>query len=285
MIVAKESYNREEDTSIITEDPYQHDEEEAVETLSLCDLPIYSDESNCDDYSKPDDDQSASFDNEDTFFEFFSDDFSVSNSTYSGSDNIIFCGKLIPYKQPNDSQNKGRITSEKISEKNCLIQTKSHSFNGKKSSVIDSREIGYTRTTRGGIKSFDPFSISLPKNPEYVKRKRRWKLEKCELPEERAMILQPSPAKSRWFVFLFGSARFPKEMELSEMRTRQRRSSRTAMFRPSEERKVAAGRSNGKKTTVQALWKKILRAMVIGCSSSSDQNGAVKASFRPISVV
>ncbi|CAK9308744.1 unnamed protein product [Citrullus colocynthis] len=286
VIMAKGSYNKGEDTSIVVnEDPYPGDEEEAAETISLCDLPIYSDESNCDDYSKQDD-QSGSFDNEDTFFEFFSDDFSVSNSAYSGSDDIIFCGKLIPYKQPNDPQNKGRIASEKISEKNCQIRTKSHSFNGKKSSVIDTRgrEIAYTRTTRGEVKSFDPFSISLPKNPEYIKRKRRLRLEKYDLPAERAMILQSSRTKSRWFLFLFGSASFPKEMELSEMRTRQRRSIQPAMFRASEERKVATGRSSGKKTTVQALWK-VVRAMVMSCSSSSNQNGAVNGSYRPISVV
>ena len=283
MILAyKESYNRVEDTDssiIINQHPHPHphqhheqqqeeedeeeDEEESVETLSLCDLPIYSDESNCDDY------QSASFDDhnqeDDTFFEFFSHDFSVANSSYSGSDNIIFCGKLIPYKQPSDSQIKP-----------------SDNFSGKKSSVSD------TRSGPGGIKSFDPFSISLTNNsiPEYIKRpKRKWKLQKYELPEERAMILQSSPMKSRWFLFLFGSARFPKEMELSEMRIRQRRSMRLPEQRQpsSEERKVAKGRSKGKKTTTFQALCKVLRALVIGCSSSNHRNGALNASFRPIS--
>ncbi|KAG6602331.1 hypothetical protein SDJN03_07564, partial [Cucurbita argyrosperma subsp. sororia] len=277
MIVAKGSYRGEEDASIdLSDDRYPHDEE-AEETLSLCDLPGYSDESKCDDYSKQD--QSASFDNEDTLFEFFSDDFSVSDSAYSGSDSIIFCGKLIPYKQPCDSQNKGRIASEKISGKNRQFRTKSQSFDARKSPTIDARgrEITYARAKRG-VKNFDSLSISLPKNPEYIKRKRCCKLKKYDLQAERAMILQSSPTKSRWFLFLFGSARLPKEMELSDMRTRQRRSSRPAMFRSPDERKVARGRS-GKKTTVHELWK-VLKALVMGCRSN-DQNAAVKGSFRP----
>lgn len=273
MVVADESYRGEDASDDLSEYPCPHDAE-AEETLSLCDLPIYSDESNRDDYYKQD--YSASFDNDgDNFFEFSSDDFSVSNSAYSGSDNIIFCGKLIPYKQPSDSQNTGRIASDKISAKNCQFRTKSHSFNNKKPSAIDARGA----RTRGG-KCFDSFSISLPKNPEYIERKRSRKLDKYDFPAERAMILESSTTKSRWFLFLFGSARFPKEMELSDMRTRQRRSSPPTMFRPSEERKVARG-SGGKKTTAHGLWK-LLRAL-IGCRSS-DRNVAVKGSFSPIPV-
>lgn len=253
MAVAKEFHTS------INEDSNPQDEE-AEETLSLCDLPIYSDESNCDDYSKQD--QSGSFDVEDALFEFCSDDFSVSNSSCSGSDNIIFCGKLISYKQPSDSQNTGRIASEKFSGNN-------RQFNA------------YARTTRG-VKSFNSLSISMPKSPVNIKRKRTPKSDKYDLPAERAMILESSTTKSRWFLFLFGSARFPKEIELSEMRTRQRRSSRPAMFRPPEERMVAGG-SSGKKKMVRGLWK-VLRALVIGCRSS-DRNVAVKGSFSPMTVL
>ncbi|XP_022939143.1 uncharacterized protein LOC111445139 [Cucurbita moschata] len=275
MIVAKDSY-RGEDASINEDHPYPHDEE-AEETLSLCDLPIFSDESNCDKQ-----DRSASFDNEDTFFEFFSDNYSVSDSTYSGSGDIIFCGKFIPEKQPSESQNTERIASEKFSEKNCQFRTKSHSFDAKKSSAIDAKgcEIAYASTTRR-VKSFDPHTVSLLKNPECIKRKRTRKMEKYDLPAERAMIMESWPKKSRWFLFLFGSMRLPKEMELSEIRTRQQRSRRPAMFLPSEERTVGRG-SSGKKTTAHVMWK-VLRTLVMGCSSS-DQNVVVNGSLRPIPV-
>ncbi|TYK05701.1 uncharacterized protein E5676_scaffold98G001820 [Cucumis melo var. makuwa] len=136
--------------------------------LLLCDLPIYDDESNCDDY------QRASFNDhnqeDDIFFEFFSHDFFVANSSYFGFDNIIFCSKLIPYKNQ---------TIHKSNHRTIL--------SGKKSSVSD------TRSEPGGIKSFDPISLTNIPIPEYIKRpKRKWKLQKYEL-----YIYQPLKIKSK----------------------------------------------------------------------------------------
>ncbi|KAF2318574.1 hypothetical protein GH714_008992 [Hevea brasiliensis] len=77
--------------------PYREDFDDAEETLSLSDLPLNSNSSvDLDDFSK--EYQSSTFDHQD-FFEFFSEDSSAS-ITYRKDNNIIFCGKLIPPKEP-----------------------------------------------------------------------------------------------------------------------------------------------------------------------------------------
>ncbi|KAF1884754.1 hypothetical protein Lal_00028640 [Lupinus albus] len=89
--------------STLLQDPYEEDQEE---TLSLCDLPTYtSDSAQWDDYfsierhsSLQSNDDGDNDDNDD-FFEFSSEEFTtLSHETTAKS--IIFCGKLIPFKEP-----------------------------------------------------------------------------------------------------------------------------------------------------------------------------------------
>lgn len=100
--------------------PKMDDPEETEDALSLCDLPIYS---------KPEDWESFSkeyrSDQEDDYFEFFSEEFSGSISSTASSttsiqpDNIVFCGKLIPYKHHEPiSKNKCKSNTKKISASN-----------------------------------------------------------------------------------------------------------------------------------------------------------------------
>ncbi|XP_047176410.1 uncharacterized protein LOC124843650 [Vigna umbellata] len=86
-----------EESTLLQVDPYEEEEE----TLSLCDLPIYSASSSDKwrgDFSKEDE---KSFgdegDDENNMFEFFSEEFN-SSSNIAAAENIIFCGKLIPFK-------------------------------------------------------------------------------------------------------------------------------------------------------------------------------------------
>ena len=87
-------------------DPYEEEE-----TLSLSDLPIYSTSGSIsarwggtDDFSKEDGkDFGGDHDdnNDDNLFEFFSEEFTASSTNYATAENIIFCGKLIPFKDIN----------------------------------------------------------------------------------------------------------------------------------------------------------------------------------------
>lgn len=71
--------------------------DELEETLSLCDLPLYSDQSVDWDQEFSLTSNSTSSSNED-YFEFFSQELRPSAAAFP-PENIIFCGKLIPYKQ------------------------------------------------------------------------------------------------------------------------------------------------------------------------------------------
>ena len=86
----------------------QEDEYEVEDTLSFCDLPIYSsDSSQCTDGFPKEDGESLSSGNNDGDgdgydFEFFSEEFTASTPANEEKKSIIFCGKIIPYKE--DSQ-------------------------------------------------------------------------------------------------------------------------------------------------------------------------------------
>ncbi|OIW20043.1 hypothetical protein TanjilG_31972 [Lupinus angustifolius] len=101
ILLDQEAKNYEEST--LLQDPYEEDQEE---TLSLCDLPNYSsDSAQWDDYfSKQGQSSSHSNDDdEDELFEFFSEEFTTPTPVTTAK-NIIFCGKLIPFKEPRQQQ-------------------------------------------------------------------------------------------------------------------------------------------------------------------------------------
>ncbi|XP_042016477.1 uncharacterized protein LOC121764534 [Salvia splendens] len=92
----------------------EEEELEETETLSLCDLPLYSDQSN--DWDQHSTTTTASSDQD--YFEFFSQELSpsASSAAFLPPQNIIFCGKLIPYKHlatpsPNRANDKKQITT------------------------------------------------------------------------------------------------------------------------------------------------------------------------------
>ncbi|PSS04639.1 Uncharacterized protein CEY00_Acc20495 [Actinidia chinensis var. chinensis] len=91
--------------------PNTDHQDEAEETLSFCDLPIYSssDSAEWDKFSKEDhsfsclsSSSSSSSSSHGDFFEFFSEDYwsSTTSTTSPLQGNIVFCGKLIPFKEP-----------------------------------------------------------------------------------------------------------------------------------------------------------------------------------------
>uniref|UniRef100_A0A2N9EVY6 Uncharacterized protein n=1 Tax=Fagus sylvatica TaxID=28930 RepID=A0A2N9EVY6_FAGSY len=210
-MVAQEQYldPLEENSTTELEDPY-----EAEETLSLCDLPIYSDASNWDDYSKEDQSLSSS-DNNDEFFEFFSEELTAStcSTTTIQNKNIIFCGKLIPYKElPEKSQNQ------------------------------ETNNVNTNKTT-----------------PRKVGK----------------VTMLASPTKSRWYLYMFGMTRFPTEMELRDIKTRQSRiKSPSMMFRSVECDDMVKGNEDESRRG-NGMWR-LLR--ILGCRRQH-VNTVVKASF------
>lgn len=244
-------------------DPY-----EAEETLSLCDLPVYSDASNWDDYSKGD--QSLSSDNDNDFFEFFSEDFSSSTCAATADKNIIFCGKLIACREPASPEKTHKNESNKTEEnrdKRRFPRWKSLSFSKKRSSADGSkaREYDDNHSKLTEDKRSNASSLAAPKSNVHATANSDFSIGKVS-------VLTP-PAKSRWYLLMFGVAKLPSEMELTNIRTRQSRlRSQSMMSRSVECDEMARGkeRRRGK-----GLWS-LLR--VLGCSTQQKRD-AVKASY------
>ncbi|KAJ9539955.1 hypothetical protein OSB04_026461 [Centaurea solstitialis] len=79
---------------------YTYHEDEVLETLSLSDLLIYDNNGDPQLDFYPVEDQNANLDTDDHEFEFSSE---LKKTSLSSS--VVFCGKIIPYKEPNVSQN------------------------------------------------------------------------------------------------------------------------------------------------------------------------------------
>uniref|UniRef100_A0A2K1YY73 Uncharacterized protein n=1 Tax=Populus trichocarpa TaxID=3694 RepID=A0A2K1YY73_POPTR len=182
-MVAKEMSLRQ-----LQEDSELQDFDDEAETLSLCDLPLYNCASDWDDFSKEDQNLETSFDQD--FFEFFSEDFAA--SAYP-SDNIIFCGKLIPYR--------GETVEEKAENL-----------------------AGSTKKAKDSKKSFRfPWKSSSFNKPRTTPSK--------QLQEKSDKALQvPLSENHGWYFSAFGVGRFPMEMELSDIKTRQNKKSPSKMF-------------------------------------------------------
>ncbi|KAL6586471.1 hypothetical protein OROMI_001459 [Orobanche minor] len=105
----------------------QETTDESDETLSLCDLPLYSDHQSVEGWqgnlSSESQGSSSISSSEQDYFEFSSQQLSPSTTTSFPPKSIVFCGKLIPYKlQP--------YTSDEDSSK--LVENKSPTNNKKR---------------------------------------------------------------------------------------------------------------------------------------------------------
>ncbi|KAM3714582.1 hypothetical protein ACB098_01G347600 [Castanea mollissima] len=234
----------------------QQEQEEAEEALSLCDLPlslnnkenIIFDNNNNNNHN---DNSNDSID----FFEFFSD-LSYSENMCSAED-IIFCGKLIPFKEQQFShptpqtptkQTSLRRRSESLSKLQSPV-TRSNSINTKL--MRNSRSLDYRK--------LNPVSNSPPETIERNSSVRSVG-SKSEIALKKAASSRP-----RWYFFMFGMVKFPTEMELSDIKNRQvRRNQPQSMIFP-------VNRNSGKGS---GSWK-LLKAL----SCKDHASVAVTASF------
>ncbi|KAF8007261.1 hypothetical protein BT93_K1303 [Corymbia citriodora subsp. variegata] len=263
MIVSRdESRHEPEQESIVghSQDPNQEaegNEEDEAETLSLCDLPLYGDsaEWDKDGFSKvvadPEQARGASAgppqDQEDLFEFSSSEDLSISSMHNSG--HIIFCGKLIPYGEPPPvAKNSGdliRKASSAKSKKRWFFRWKLRLFRKSRTSY------SYHRLRSDKKKRSKPQEVTDSKN----------------LPLEKLGSIDGSArkvgAKGKWYFLVFGSARFPMEMELRDMRMRQsRRAPPASMFQSTDNTEKKIPRNWG-------LWR-LLRTLSCSSSNTSD---------------
>ncbi|KAK7270360.1 hypothetical protein RIF29_23441 [Crotalaria pallida] len=254
-----------ESTTLLLQDPYEDDE-----TLSLSDLPIISSSAQWghDDFNKEDGKNSRSYYNDeedgDDFFEFISEDFTTSTSATAES--IIFCGKLIPvFKEPplekgnNDNNNK---------KKKVNLESKNDIQKGR-NALLPSYDECFKKASQEAKSAKSSYDCEYSSSSS----------------SSRKVSLVRSTTKSRWYLFMFGMSRLSSnnnEMELRDIRSRQRRSRR----RGSVAMKMFPAPEHGEEVKIKVrrnykgLWK-VLRSISLGlgCKSSKLANDVVKAAF------
>ncbi|XP_022748026.1 uncharacterized protein LOC111297637 [Durio zibethinus] len=254
------------------------------ETLSLCDLVISSDANeywNNDDFSK-EDHQSNSGD----LFEFFSDDFPA--AAPEDDSNIIFCGKLMSFKEQQQPKIEDKPQSPKIRKVKQENDDKKKNISSCKFPWKISNSFNKSRTypsssAKGSLgKSFYK-SLSLPakgskKNNGKYGSDRSKKLgdEKFDFSVKKVSILA-TPVKSRWYLFAFGVGRFPMEIELKDMKLRQTRKNKAMKFQPPE--RVGPENAIGgkeRRRSGKGLWRLL---KVLGWKSKHTNVDVVQASF------
>ncbi|KAK2358782.1 hypothetical protein QL285_095935 [Trifolium repens] len=246
----------------------QGEEEEA---LSLCDLPLNENSESLNDMSfKRNILRPSSLTDSSDFFSGFS---SSSSSDMCPADDIIFCGKLVPFKETiNDDHrgenlnvelNKSRLNRRRSESVSFVIRSNSVSnFGGggggsSRQLMRNSRSLNYCR-----LRESSNFVTS--KAPEVDRNSSVRSVASSEGVAKKVM-------KPRWYSLMFGKMKVPPEMELNDIKNRQvRRNPSTSMFPASDSgENLALNRSSGK-----VSWK-ILKAL-----SCKDHNSvAVTTSF------
>ncbi|KAG6391470.1 hypothetical protein SASPL_149225 [Salvia splendens] len=225
--------------------------DELYETLSLCDLPLYGDQS-VEEWEKDlsADSQgstSMSSDDHDNYFEFFSHELTHPTPCFP-PENIIFCDKIIAYKQqPNASD------------------------------ALPTKEVDIKQPT--GVKKKRGWSLFGWRLGSKKKHNSSKQGKGFDFPLHKMPILTSSQsAKARWFLFLSGISRFSSKMELKDTKNRQSRRhspspqpSPTWRFQNHDE-KVAGDTGRGS----SGLWAMV---RVLSCEGSNDPNSLVVGSI------
>ncbi|KDP32552.1 hypothetical protein JCGZ_14764 [Jatropha curcas] len=219
-----------------------NDDDDEDESLSFSDLPLNNNSS----VNHWDDDFSKELDQSQDFFEFFSEDFSISSATYpTGADNIIFCGKLIPYKEENKVSHQNFVRNQEITSYTPNGRKKSQSFD------ISSRTNSLKKLQQ---EKYYKNCKSFPENDTYG----------FGFPRKKSSC------------YLFG--RFPTtEMELRDIKKRQRKRLPMAKMFQSDNRSETV--ENGRRKKAKSLWG-FLR--VFACKSHQSNNIVKNGSNSPV---
>ncbi|KAL0404597.1 UNVERIFIED_CONTAM: hypothetical protein Sradi_2100500 [Sesamum radiatum] len=207
---------------------FQEEEEEA---LSLCDFPLNNSDAQCQDSSKDQDHQDSSTSQPSDFFEFFK---VVDSDDMSHAEDIISCGRLIvSYKQQQQQprfDHRFLITSPSSDDEHHMSSSRRYCeslpelnptrSNGRSSS---------TRLTSRSSRSLD--SQKLRWNSSLVIKKPDGQDVHRSFSKGSMKFdgFKGSP-KPRWSPLMFGPVKFPPEMDLRDIKSRQVRRSPGSMF-------------------------------------------------------
>ncbi|KAK4798356.1 hypothetical protein SAY86_030682 [Trapa natans] len=218
------------------EEGLQDLEDGELETLSLCDLPLYSDEHEDDDDPLKEKDglpQSKIGHGDDDPFEFSSKDLSASDSydKMCKAEDLIFCGRLIPYGKVVPAAINGALdrARDKIvsgrpdrrTTEGTKKKKKWRFFKWRFSSMLSRRRHCSRSPDRSNRNPHHILTRSdcLPfENYAYVDEKgtNKYSFSTARQPG------QSGRARCRWYVLMFRPpARFPIGMGLQDMKTRQ----------------------------------------------------------------
>ncbi|XP_038879756.1 uncharacterized protein LOC120071507 [Benincasa hispida] len=250
----------------------QDADDESEESLSFSDLPL--DREKSDGHTHPESlrkNPRRSSSEPLDLFEFFSAGFITSE--ISPAEDLIFCGRLLPL---NDHSPLTTRTAEKsfwkeeINRKQTVFRKRSESLSGLQSSVSrsnsakfnlkrNSRSLDYRKLYRQKNSIFSPTAeidrnctINTGLKPDSLNKK--------------------ASSKPRWYLLMFGMVKFPAEMDLRDIKSRQVRRSSSVLFPANENKgKFHCNRSSG-----EAAWR-ILRALSCKNHASVDVTASLTA--------
>lgn len=191
--------------------------DELDDTLSLCDLPLYGDQS----VEEWEEDLSAgshgstsisSSSDDHDYFEFFSHELVPSTACFP-PENIIFCGKIIPYKKPDASAS---VPSKEVESQQPTSIKKKRGW-----SMFRWRLSSKTGSSKSS-------TLKQKKDHQQQTSKKTYNTKKqgkgYDLPLHKMSVLTSSSSgKARWYLYLTGISRFSSGVELRDIKSRQSR--------------------------------------------------------------
>lgn len=240
-------------------------DETSDETLSLSDLPLYSTPSlghwEDDLFGESQAGSTSISSSENDYFEFISQELSPPATTFP-PENIVFCGKIIPFKDNVSTSKEVEIKKQTIIKKRSGWGAFGWKF-------------GFPRNTKTQV---DKSTTTLmhkdddhqpPSNKKYNNKKHG---KGHGLPLHKMPILtSTSSGKARWHMLLFGISRISSGVELRDIKNRQ---SRRHSPPPSPPQSHHGAEISGAST----LWGLI---RVLSCAGNNDPTHMVVGSINP----
>lgn len=249
---------KEVDENAVLQNKYDDDDDDDEdETLSFYEFSI-----NCESNNSSIKSSEQEGEEDDDYFEFFSEELKMSTTaSYYQPENIIFCGKVIPYRPPNESETR-------TPSKNVVKEKKQRmrGFFRWKWSFMNSSH----KPRKDDDDDDDEAKVKQPCTKQKCSTRERSKVQ--GFPVQKMSPMFASAAKSRWYLYLLGISRFRSEMELRDIKNRQsRRSPSFPLFR------LESSNDDHKKRERKGAWV-LLRAL--SCKGDHHQANAVLQAYR-----
>ena len=205
--------------------------DEDDEALSLCDLPLNN---NATSRRNSSEDMSfrlshrSSLSETSDFFEFFND----FSSDMVPADDIILCGKLVPFKDNSLYYDQIQKKSKSEFRKPPIHRRRSESFSKLQSSVTRSNSISPSgssslRFMMRNSRSLDYRRLCRSSSSVTPEMDRNSSTRSVAMSD----VVAKKATKPRWYSLMFGAWKVPHEMDLNDIKNRQvRRNPSTTMF-------------------------------------------------------